>query len=68
MAEVILPDPSTIRARIVACVQELRSLRKLLRASQDYYDAENARLARAPLTEAEIELANGRRGRGSRNG
>jgi len=48
MNTVVLPHPDEIIRRIDACEQELRSLKKLLRASRDFYDAEEARSRREP--------------------
>jgi hypothetical protein len=47
-----LPHPDELRRRIDACEGELKALRKLLRASQDYYDAETNRRKRAEVLQA----------------
>jgi hypothetical protein len=46
METLALPPPDQIRQRINACSQELKSLRRLLRMSQDMRDAEEARRSR----------------------
>jgi hypothetical protein len=48
MDAILLPPPDELRRRIAACEAELKSLRRLLRASQDAHDAEAARRRRAP--------------------
>jgi hypothetical protein len=46
MGPITLPPPEELRLRIAACERELKSLRRLLRASQDAYDAQESRQAR----------------------
>lgn len=46
MDTIILPPPDDIRERIASCEAELKSLRRLLRASQDAHDARDARRRR----------------------
>jgi hypothetical protein len=47
MDPITLLPPDDIRRRIAACEGELKALRKLLRASQDAYDADRYRRERA---------------------
>jgi hypothetical protein len=49
MGTITLPPPDQIRQRIDSCVQELKSLRRLLRMSQDMRDAEEAGQRRQTL-------------------
>jgi hypothetical protein len=46
METITLPPPDLIRRRISDCAQEMKSLRRLLRMSQDMRDAEEARQRR----------------------
>jgi hypothetical protein len=46
MEPITLPHPDDLRKRIESCEGELKALRKLLRASQDAYDADHYRRQR----------------------
>jgi hypothetical protein len=47
----VVPTPDEIVARIAACEQELKSLRRLLRLAQHLRDAHEARQRREPAVQ-----------------